>query len=322
MGNKINLQIANDLQTQIVTKLTGLTLNENIHILNIRLEEEKNDYLNTIVVDKTKDHNNEKQTMVILHGYGAAATVFYRVFKGLGENFRLLIVDLYGFGQSTRIKAEKTKLKKNIEASENYFTEPIEQWRQQMGINEKFILVGHSFGGYVASAYALKYPQNIQKLMLLSPAGFSKFSQQGNSDALNQNQSGSFINRKLAQSAEYFWNKDISAFDLFRKLGFAFTAKFVDSFLKQNSPDISKEEKKLMKQYLTQIFLFPSSGEYAVNQLIHANGQTRDCLLTRIEQIRHQVPITFVYGDTDWMHGQKEVRDRDHRVQSRKPQNL
>ena len=34
-----------------------------------------------------------------------------------------------------------------------------------------FILIGHSFGGYVCGNYALKYPDKIKKLILLSPLG-------------------------------------------------------------------------------------------------------------------------------------------------------
>ena len=36
---------------------------------------------------------------------------------------------------------------------------------------DKFYLVGHSFGGYVAGNYALKYDKHIIKLILLSPLG-------------------------------------------------------------------------------------------------------------------------------------------------------
>ena len=35
-----------------------------------------------------------------------------------------------------------------------------------------FILSGHSFGGYIAGCYALKYQQNLKKLLLLSPIGY------------------------------------------------------------------------------------------------------------------------------------------------------
>lgn len=36
---------------------------------------------------------------------------------------------------------------------------------------KNFILCGHSFGGYIAGNYALKYQKNIRKLIMLSPIG-------------------------------------------------------------------------------------------------------------------------------------------------------
>jgi cardiolipin-specific phospholipase len=45
-----------------------------------------------------------------------------------------------------------------------------------MGI-PKLVLAGHSFGGYLAAMYAVKYPQNLTELILLSPAGGTKYSQ-------------------------------------------------------------------------------------------------------------------------------------------------
>jgi cardiolipin-specific phospholipase len=32
-------------------------------------------------------------------------------------------------------------------------------------------LIGHSFGGYISGHYALKYPDRIHKLLLMSPIG-------------------------------------------------------------------------------------------------------------------------------------------------------
>jgi alpha-beta hydrolase superfamily lysophospholipase len=36
------------------------------------------------------------------------------------------------------------------------------------------ILVGHSFGGYIAGNYAVRYEKYLSKLILLSPCGFAK----------------------------------------------------------------------------------------------------------------------------------------------------
>lgn len=37
-----------------------------------------------------------------------------------------------------------------------------------------FVLIGHSFGGYVSGLYATKYPHHVKKLLMLSPLGVSR----------------------------------------------------------------------------------------------------------------------------------------------------
>ena len=40
--------------------------------------------------------------MVLVHGYGGSGTLFYKVIRGLTENFHVIVIDLIGMGSSSR----------------------------------------------------------------------------------------------------------------------------------------------------------------------------------------------------------------------------
>lgn len=58
----------------------------------------------------------------------------------------------------------------SIAEAESWFIDALEEWRLQRNI-DRFTLLGHSLGGYMAVAYALKYPGHLNKLVLASPVG-------------------------------------------------------------------------------------------------------------------------------------------------------
>ncbi|KAF7509453.1 hypothetical protein GJ744_008016 [Endocarpon pusillum] len=114
------------------------------------------------------------QNLVILHGYGAGLGFFYKNFEGLSRarGWQLYALDLLGMGRSSRppFKLKSKKREEQISEAEDWFIDSLEEWRVQKKI-DRFTLLGHSMGGYMAVAYALKYPGRLNKLILASPVG-------------------------------------------------------------------------------------------------------------------------------------------------------
>lgn len=132
----------------------------------------KNRALNEFSVERVGE--TADQNLVILHGYGAGLGFFYKNFEGLSRvrGWQLYALDLLGMGRSSRppFKIGSKKREEQITEAEDWFVDSLEEWRIQKKI-DRFTLVGHSMGGYMAVAYALKYPGRLNKLILASPVG-------------------------------------------------------------------------------------------------------------------------------------------------------
>jgi len=108
--------------------------------------------------------------MVFVHGYGGSGLLMYKIFKPLSEHFHVMFIDLIGMGSSSRPAFPC----ENGEQADTYMINALESWRVSMGNLTNFILVGHSYGGYVTGTYASLYPQHVKKLVLLSPLGLKQ----------------------------------------------------------------------------------------------------------------------------------------------------
>jgi pimeloyl-ACP methyl ester carboxylesterase len=108
------------------------------------------------------------RTLLFLHGLGSYSK-FWReqlnVFANAG--YRVLAFDQLGFGKSDK-PARFSYLMESMAETAAEFLEVMKVPRA--------VVVGHSMGGEVALAMALRFPQQVEALVLTSPAGFEKFS--------------------------------------------------------------------------------------------------------------------------------------------------
>ncbi|KAF6169468.1 hypothetical protein GIB67_004749 [Kingdonia uniflora] len=147
---------------------------------NVRWFRSKSDeprFINTV----TFDSKDDSPTLVMVHGYGASQGFFFRNFDALASRFRVIAVDQLGWGGSSRPDFTC----KSTEETEAWFIDSFEEWRKAKNLS-KFILLGHSFGGYVAAKYALKHPEHVSHLILVGSAGFSSDSDADKSEWLTR----------------------------------------------------------------------------------------------------------------------------------------
>lgn len=111
----------------------------------------------------------KKPVLVLIHGYGGGGALFHKVMKPLTEYFHLILIDIIGMGASSRPDNFNARTFTPQESAD-YFVEYLETWRSFMQLTD-FYLAGHSFGGYIVGLYASKYPENLKKVILLSPIG-------------------------------------------------------------------------------------------------------------------------------------------------------
>ncbi|PIQ15410.1 MAG: hypothetical protein COW67_08535 [Flavobacteriales bacterium CG18_big_fil_WC_8_21_14_2_50_32_9] len=102
------------------------------------------------------------EPILVLHGGpGLFSDYLISSFEGLAEEYQFIFYDQRGSG-----KTDFPKDTSNI-AIPN-FVEDIEAIRKHFKI-DKITLAGHSWGGLLALFYAKKYPDNLNKLILIAP---------------------------------------------------------------------------------------------------------------------------------------------------------
>ncbi|KAL9250644.1 putative 1-acylglycerol-3-phosphate O-acyltransferase [Drosera capensis] len=292
-------------------------------------------FINTVTFASAAD----SPTLVMVHGYGASQGFFFRNFDTLASKFRVIAMDQLGWGGSSRPDFTC----KSTEETEAWFIDSFEEWRKAKNLSN-FILLGHSFGGYIAAKYAIKHPEHVKHLILVGPAGFS--AETDMSERLMQLRAtwkGAIVN--------HLWESNFTPQKIIRGLGPwgpGMVRRYTSArFGSYSSGDmLNEDESKLLTDYVYHTLAAKGSGELCLKYIFSFGAFTRKPLLHMsvvesrsltlylicsvtsvfpavIENIvsgtlvstkcllvfgcsasEWKVPTTFMYGTDDWMNYQ------------------
>ena len=110
------------------------------------------------------ESGTSENTLVLIHGLGASAERWSEVIPLLSDDFRVVVPDLVGFGHSDKPLVDYTP---------EFFSEFLEHFFIVSKIKHP-VLIGSSLGGQISAEYVSSHPNDVQKLILVSPAGIMK----------------------------------------------------------------------------------------------------------------------------------------------------
>lgn len=120
-----------------------------------------------LLVDSTRIHfveAGEGPPIILIHGFGASTFSFRHTIPELARHFRVIAVDLKGFGLSERPTAGDYSLSAQARL--------VGDFMEHLDIQQAVVL-GHSMGGEVALRLAIDFPRKVNRLILVDSATHS-----------------------------------------------------------------------------------------------------------------------------------------------------
>ncbi|KAJ2054507.1 hypothetical protein GGI08_004554 [Coemansia sp. S2] len=287
-----------------------------------------------------------RRSLVLTHGYFAGVGFFFRNYHGLSQvdGWDIYAIDWLGMGRSSRPTYKGVRDEgddRRAEHAEDFFVESLEAWRQRMGI-DKMVLCGHSFGGYMVGVYALKYPQHVEKLVLLSPIGVpeaprdlenmiwkgyepvhrklhpkeGEYRMTSNNEAPVYDGKPSWQRLLLFRTSVYMWDNNYSPQWVVRLCG-PLGRRLVSWYIGRFSL-LTDEQRRGMAAYAHQHAQLAESSASSLGDFLRPGGFARKPLVNRVPDVT--MPTVFFYGSHDWVGhagGEEIIKRIDGRVSTR-----
>ncbi len=123
-------------------------------------------YVNGYAIRYLEHGSRDTKPLVLLHGIGASAERWSRVIPTLAKYFHVITPDIIGFGYSD---------KPTVEYTMDFFVDFLHGFLDSLDI-PKANMIGSSFGGHLATEFAIEFNRRVDKVVLAAPAGMMRTS--------------------------------------------------------------------------------------------------------------------------------------------------
>jgi len=257
-------------------------------------------------------------TLVLLHGYGMGSAIWAPALDALALRFKVFAVDLRGCGASERpawprAEREAPGGRVGVAEAETWFVDSLERWRAASGaeLTAPAVVVGHSLGGYVAAAYALRHPAKVRHLVLASPAGVPAAPAPGSEEARRFDER--VASHWVLGPLSWAWERGVTPQGLVSaagpwaraRVGEVFDRRFGERMQAALEPRGVSLDRAALAEYLYLINSTSGSGDAALSALLSFGAVARSAVGPRLVALAGEAkapPTTLVYGkDFDWM---------------------
>lgn len=284
---------AYELEKKLIDKFAYPLNSQSLYYTDVQMNFNGNSYLHTLT--NFQPSNAQKDIVIFLHGYRDSSISFYKIIPYISDKYICFAPDLIGMGLSSRINA-------NFEDAQtclDFFMESLQAFVQALFTKfqlnfRKFILVGHSLGGYFATNYAIKHPDHIKQLVLLSPCGITDVEKKGGEITENM----PWYLKYPQKVCKFLWDKKMTLQEAGKKPG----VNYLFNFTLNSRYEVSKEESSLLTDIAKVALAYPKDLDGTIYVLFkHPFPTPFIPLEEQVRQYLGNLDIIFCYGEKDWV---------------------
>lgn len=141
--------------------------------------------------------NPDRQSVFFLHGFGGSSNDWKEIFSLLDSEFQLIVIDLPGFGKSSKPRSNKFY-------RTDFLVQLIDDILREYKLAE-VVLTGYSMGGRLASQFAYLHPEKVKALILESSSPGIKTKSERHLRIKSDGELITFINKNSLKDFFNFW---------------------------------------------------------------------------------------------------------------------